>query len=163
MNSRGFEPTDVAVALEDCQKGQIYRLRSRNLAYGVYDGDTGFIGIREKFGDLYLFTEYHYDTGPPFGTVRPYEIVGDVPEDIALTESLGTQCSNCGERAFYVPWPEGKAGNKYPGRWCHVDEADEPIESGCDNVMATRISNQVLFDLLAVYEQRDAQASDTSN
>ena len=28
---------------------------------------SGFIGIREKFGSKYLFMEYHYETGAPFG------------------------------------------------------------------------------------------------
>jgi len=57
----------------------------RNLSYGVYDGKEGFIGIREKFGHEFLFTEYHFDQGPPFGTVHTIIDTGiDVPEGIEL-------------------------------------------------------------------------------
>jgi hypothetical protein len=56
--------------------GHLYRLRSRNLPYGVYDGKGGFTGIREKFGDLYLFTEYDHSTGEPYGTATALEDLG---------------------------------------------------------------------------------------
>jgi hypothetical protein len=39
---------------EACKKGRIYLIHSRNLSVGVYDGDGGFIGVREKFGSEYL-------------------------------------------------------------------------------------------------------------
>ena len=64
------------IPLDQCKHGFLYRITSRNLNTGVYNAKTkGFIGIREKFGDLYLFTEYHWDLGPPHGTVRPIEIL----------------------------------------------------------------------------------------
>lgn len=78
------------IPLSDCVVRTVYRLASRNLTCGVFDGQLGFIGIREKFGDKYLFKEYHWDGGPPYGTARPYEILGSIPGDIALAESLGT-------------------------------------------------------------------------
>lgn len=53
--------------------GNIYRIRSRNLPYGVYDGIGGFIGIREKFGERYLDTEL---LGPAPGTVNVIEDLG---------------------------------------------------------------------------------------
>lgn len=71
----------------DCKKGRIYRIHSRNLTFGVFDGEKGFIGIREKFGDRYLFREYHSDSGPPFGTVKPLEDTRiDLPEGMPLSE-----------------------------------------------------------------------------
>ena len=63
------------IPLKDCKKGYVYELNSRNLLVGIFDGDTGFIGIRKKFESIYLFTEYHRDTGPPFGTVHPVKIM----------------------------------------------------------------------------------------
>lgn len=57
-------------------KGNLYRIRSRNLPYGVYDGLGGFIGIRQKFGTTFLFAEYDWDDGPPFGTVVVLEDLG---------------------------------------------------------------------------------------
>jgi hypothetical protein len=60
------------IPLEECKDGYLYRISSRNLAFGVYRAEAkGFVGIREKFGNEYLFTEFHYDTGAPFGTVFP--------------------------------------------------------------------------------------------
>lgn len=67
MNSR-----DNYIPLSDCIDGNIYVLKSRNLTSGIFiKEENGFIGIREKFGHLYLATEYHYDTGAPFGTAKP--------------------------------------------------------------------------------------------
>ncbi len=60
------------IPIELCKHGFLYKIYSRNLDCGVYDETTkGFVGIRTKFGSRYLFTEYHWDTGAPFGTVQP--------------------------------------------------------------------------------------------
>ena len=80
-------------------KGHLYRIGSRNLPYGVYDGRGGFIGVREKFGHLYLFTEYDWDNGPPFGTVIVREDLGAIPSDIEPVEAWWVQ----GEHR----WPSG--------------------------------------------------------
>lgn len=74
------------IPLEKCKKGYVYKIHSRNLSYGVYDGNEGFIGIREKFGDRYLFTEYHYDQGAPYGTVKPFEEICELPSDIPCNQ-----------------------------------------------------------------------------
>jgi hypothetical protein len=68
------------IPLEECVHGGVYKLYCRNLAYGIFNQkDNGFIGIRTKFGHQYLFTEYHHDTGPPYGTVKPIEFVEQSP------------------------------------------------------------------------------------
>ncbi len=67
--------------LDKCVAGNAYELKSRNLIVGVFDGDTGFIGPREKFDSIYLFTEFHYDTGAPFGTAHPIADLGFCPID----------------------------------------------------------------------------------
>jgi len=75
------------IPLTDCIKGRVYRVYSRNLLVGAYDGDGGFVGIREKFEQEYLDTEYHTDRGE---TVSPVKDLGvDVPKDIELKEYLG--------------------------------------------------------------------------
>ena len=76
------------IALKDCIAGDVYELHSRNLSTGVYDGKHGFIGIRLKFSDRYLFTEYHHDDGPPYGTVKPIKRIGSLPSDIAIDQHL---------------------------------------------------------------------------
>lgn len=81
--------TDVWIPKEACIKGRLYILRSRNLPMGVYNGEGGFIGVREKFGTFFLFTEYHWDNGPPFGTVKPVSDTDvDLPAYIELRESF---------------------------------------------------------------------------
>lgn len=77
------------IPLDQCQKGSLYRIDSRNLAFGVFDGVDGFIGIREKFGSRYLFSEYHYDTGAPYGTVKPLELLEICPLS-DIRETIGT-------------------------------------------------------------------------
>lgn len=73
---------------EECKLGFVYRICSRNLAYGVYTGHEkgGFVGVREKFDSLFLFEEYHWDNGPPFGTVKPIEEVCELPEGMSPHE-----------------------------------------------------------------------------
>ena len=58
------------VSMDECVKGRLYKLACRNLSFGVYDGNKGFVGLRTKFRDEFLFTEIHWDEGPPFGTVE---------------------------------------------------------------------------------------------
>jgi len=73
------------VPMVDCIKGRLYHIGCRNMDYGVYDGKEGFIGIREKFGHEFLFTEYHFDQGAPFGTVHTViDTEIDIPEGIEL-------------------------------------------------------------------------------
>lgn len=74
------------IPLVECIKGFLYKIHSRNLSFGVYDGNKGFIGIREKFNDRYLFTEYHHDTGAPYGTVKPFELICELPKEIDCNE-----------------------------------------------------------------------------
>lgn len=61
-------------------------MRSRNLSHAVFNGETGFIGIRLKFGSRFLDTEYHWDMGAPHGTLRPLEDLGLIPDDIEPVE-----------------------------------------------------------------------------
>lgn len=77
------------IPLDQCEDRRLYKIGSRNLSYGVFRTESrGFIGIREKFGDRFLFEEYHWDTGEPFGTVTPLEATAHVlPDDMELDES----------------------------------------------------------------------------
>lgn len=78
------------ISIDDCKDRYLYKLSSRNLTFGVYNAEhKGFIGIREKFGATYLFTEYHWDTGKPFGTAKALEEIEELPKSIANTEDLG--------------------------------------------------------------------------
>lgn len=141
MSKHDNEPK---IPIERCIARRVYRIKSRNLSIGVYDGSGGFIGIREKFGDRYLFTEYHWDQGPPFGTVSGHIDMGiDLPKDIPLETSLGTVDEKTGRPIdFDKPIFEGGRG------WFFTDtnEASEliwPID----------VSNKRLFHFLERLEK----------
>ncbi len=43
------------------------------------EDDKGLVGIRSKMGHRYLFTDFHWDTGPPFGTANPLVLIVKCP------------------------------------------------------------------------------------
>ncbi len=94
----------IYLPLKECRPRHIYKLNSRNLKYGVFNPkDNGFIGIRTKFSNRYLFTEYHWDTGPPYGTAKPIEDLGLIDdEDVFLMESYPAICKYCGQILSFV-------------------------------------------------------------
>jgi len=139
MNDRDPLPY---LSLGQCRRGHAYRVHSRNLAVGVFDGGTGFIGIREKLGARYLFREYHWDQGPPFGTVRPVADLGPVPADLVLTERLGTRDERTGRPVtFERPIALGGRG------WCYADTGEADPE-----IAPRSVSNRALFAHLEALE-----------
>ena len=133
--------------LEECIKGRLYEVWCRNLALGIYDGNGGFIGIRTKFGDRYLFTEYHYDYDSHCGTVRDIRDTGvDLPEEIEPRESLGT-VDQCTDR--YVAFH--RTSNEIPfGYWYFIDTGEKTPEK----VVPQRVPNPALFKFLCdAYEE----------
>jgi hypothetical protein len=131
------------IPLDACVDHGVYRVNARNLAVGVFRAETrGFIGIREKFGEQYLFTEYHWDSGAPHGTVKPLEKIGDVDSEIILAESLGTLDSQTRRPVkFDRPVADGGRG------WFYVDTGESSSA-----IRPVSIGNKQLFDLLSAYE-----------
>jgi len=79
------------IALEKCVDGHLYRIDARNGHYGMFSKATGgFTLARTKFSEVFLFEEFHWDTGPPFGTVKPLGDLGeiDTKDKKALLEYL---------------------------------------------------------------------------
>jgi hypothetical protein len=126
------------IPLNECRHGYTYRIRSRNLTVGVFDSEkSGFVGIREKFGSRYLFTEFHRDTGAPYGTVSPNAEIEKCPlEDIR--ESFGTVCSEC---KVPVDWKPNDPKDGF-GKWYHA------AETPCKEATANGVSNVALYDYL---------------
>jgi len=89
------------IPLSQCKPRYLYKIDSRNLSYGVFTGssDGGFIGIRQKFGNEFLFMEEHADAG---GTVYPKEELVKIPDDIQIVESLGTKDITTDRLVVYV-------------------------------------------------------------
>lgn len=118
-------------------KGGVYDIRCRNFNVGVFDGNRGFIGVREKFGREYLFTEFL----PPgaFGTVvHVGEMRCRVPEGIEITESGGSVCQ-CGAPAHWL-------GPPAPAAWrCEGPCKDEDVRSFWSG-------NPALFEFLSNLE-----------
>lgn len=107
------------IKLGKLQRGKVYRLKSRNLAYGVWNGKDGFVGIRTKFGGRFLDMEIHWDLNHTFGTAQALEALGTIPESISLDISLGAECGNCHKPVNYVkPLAEQKGAS---GEWLHDD------------------------------------------
>jgi hypothetical protein len=109
------------IPLEELQRGHVYRLHSRNLESGAFDGKHGFVGVREKFGGRFLFTEY-YSAG---GTAWPLADLGPLPEGIEIREYTDTVDRVTGRRvAFDRPVAAGGRG------WYFLDsgEASDAIQ-----------------------------------
>ena len=123
---------------------RLYTLRSRNLDAGVWITKLrGFTGIREKFGYRYLATEFHRDTGPPFGTARVIEDTGiDLPDEIGDHDREPVACATCRQPVVWT-------GPPAPAPWRHTAD---PEPAGCVAVPQSR-QNQALFDWLEVQER----------
>jgi hypothetical protein len=107
------------IKLGKLQQGTVYRLQSRNLACGVWNGKDGFIGIRTKFGGRFLDLEIHWDLSETIGTAQALEALGTIPESISLDISLGTECGNCHKPVNYVERHTEHQGAI--GDWLHDD------------------------------------------
>lgn len=120
----------------------LYRIRSRNLVVGIWvPSEHGFIGVRNKFGDDYLFTEYHHDADPRYGTVSAMESMGlRLPDSIEVWETK-LECRVCHEPAGFT---------KEHG-WHHIDrsvDADHEANSWW-------VSNRPLFDWLKPHSDKE--------
>lgn len=141
---------------EECETGFVYAIYSRNLSFGVFrnDGADGFVGIREKFNDLFLFTEYHYDTGGHFGTVRPYLKLEKCPIE-NLEENLGSRCKLHGRPTEFRVLDT----NNRTGWWFHSDDGTalprytERVEGEPFDTTFSPM-NKPLFDYLTDVEAR---------
>jgi hypothetical protein len=66
----------------DVALGSAYVIHARNGGVGVALEEDGVLGYqlhREKFGSHYLFVEYDWANGPPYGTAIPLAAISEVP------------------------------------------------------------------------------------
>ena len=81
------------LSIEECKPGFLYEIRGRNGSVGIYrviPQDEArrqqfchvFDLSRHKFGSNYVFGEYHYDDGEPYGTVFPLRELEQVPPEV---------------------------------------------------------------------------------
>ena len=75
---------------KDCIEFGLYRIYSRHASVGIFircnsgDHNSAFLINRFKFFENFLFEEYHWDYGENFGTVKPFEIIEMVPDEIVF-------------------------------------------------------------------------------
>jgi hypothetical protein len=117
-----------------------YRVTSRNLLVACYAGRGNFIGIREKLGSRYLFTEQ--------GTVSQVgELLAVAPLAIRMMEAVGqTYCEYCGALARWEPDEPGARR----GTW-FCDSGCEDLEG--KGVLPARIPNRPLYRFLEDLEE----------
>lgn len=79
------------IPIDRCLSGWSHNVCARRLNLGVYRSDIkGFVGIRSKVGHRYLFTEFHWDTDPPYGTAKPQEAICECPIQSLVEYSRST-------------------------------------------------------------------------
>ncbi len=67
------------ISLDKCRDSFLYLIYARNANLGIFKKqNNSFVISRFKFKQNFLFEEYHWDTGEPFGTVKPVELLGPV-------------------------------------------------------------------------------------
>ena len=70
------------IPLAECQHGQLYRVKSRNISLGVFNQHAqGFVGIRTKYDNDFLDFEIHWEADPNYGTVQPIEALEACPHE----------------------------------------------------------------------------------
>lgn len=142
------------IKLEQLQRGRVYRLQSRNLECGVWNGKNGFIGIRTKFGLRFLDMEIHWGLSKTFGTAQALESLGTISESISLDISLGTECGNCHKPVNYVKRHAEQKGAS--GEWLHDDgsrNCSVPVhDNTARKASPVAIPNDALFAELRKYD-----------
>jgi len=141
------------IQIESLAPGAIYRLRARNIVFGVYLGEGRFAGIRNKFGNRFLDIEQEWTTSTHYGTARAVEQVGALDPAIPLKTNLGTQCEKC-HRGMHFD----EARKETPeGGWRH-DEDDAPCcriedEGKERTAWPYSVDNKAMFAALDRYDQ----------
>ena len=79
----GLQQARRYLPITQLEDGCIYLIHARNSYVGIWRASVrGFTLVREKFGRRFLSTEFHWDTGAPFGTVKPFvKVSGPVEPD----------------------------------------------------------------------------------
>lgn len=68
------------IKVENCMDGWLYEIHARNAEIGIYfEKFKGFVICRIKWASTYEFMEFHYDTGAPYGTVKPIKPIEKSP------------------------------------------------------------------------------------
>lgn len=131
------------------ERGRVYKFQARNFSYGVWDGVHGFIGIREKFYSVYLFTEYHWDAG---GTVTPLEATEHLLPDGIDPVEMWHLCKVCDKPVTWVRNEDRIEKSDPQGWYVHADRADLDEDHKADRYIK---ANPELFEFLRLLEPNE--------
>ena len=70
---KDFVPFGDWLSKKDLIVSRTYFCRARNFKYGTWNG-VSFDYTRTKWNKKFKDTEYHWDDGPPYGTVKPLKL-----------------------------------------------------------------------------------------
>lgn len=140
------------IPVADLEHGRAYRIKSRNLRVGFWNADKdGFVGVREKFGDRYLFTEHQWrERG---GTANALEALDVYAGDIPVQEHIGLMCRFCDTPIEQI-WEDAEREDGTVWKKCvgdrHLEDTDcVPEESH----FGYWKMNKPLFDLIDELDQ----------
>lgn len=141
--------TDNFIEIGALTLGAIYRLRARNIVFGVYLGEGRFAGIRNKFGNRFLDVEHEWTTSTHYGTARAVEQVGALDPVVPLKTELGTECEKCKRPAVFIKGATaGNWGHEDGTELCMVQEDGEERRA-----WPYSVSNKAMFAALDRYDQ----------
>lgn len=63
------------ITKDELVPGEAYEVDARSFKVAIWDGEQ-FHGLRRKFSLTFMDTEFHWDNGPPHGTVKPIRKLG---------------------------------------------------------------------------------------
>lgn len=77
---------DEYIKIEDLIDRGLYKIEARNASAGIWVADKQYFLIRKySFGDIYGFTEDHWDVDDR-GTAQPLELIEVLPDDFNIKD-----------------------------------------------------------------------------
>ena len=128
--------SQARIPFEELKPRHIYTLQARNLRLGVWTGEiNGWVGIREKFGDLFLDT-----CEVPERTAYAKVKIGELPEEISTQPYLATICDECKNTVDFE--------SARDERWQHINK-----DLNTHKVQPISLNNLKLFEYLQNIER----------
>lgn len=62
----------IYLSIDELEQGELYFCDARNFTFGEWNGNSFVYKHQARANHTYYDTEYHYDRGAPFGTVKPF-------------------------------------------------------------------------------------------
>jgi len=133
----------IYIPAEHCKDGYVYRMRARNGRIGIFKKHKEpdamgsctnvFTLSRFKGKNNYLFDEYHFDNGPPFGTVMPFNCLFKAPNFESERETID-YLNKLTKETQGVEYPDLMITQEHPYVGPDIVTKDEIIEELLETV-----------------------------